>query len=27
LTNAIVNWWKSHGREQRKHRREYERDA
>jgi uroporphyrinogen-III synthase len=27
LINAIVNWWKSNGREQRKHRREYERSA
>jgi hypothetical protein len=27
LTNAIVNWWKTHGREQRKHRRDHERDA
>ena len=27
LVNATVNWWKTHGREQRKHRREHERGA
>ena len=27
LVNALVNWWKSHGKEQRKHRREHERGA
>ena len=27
LVNGLVNWWKTHGKEQRKHRREHERGA